>query len=61
MEHGTAGVISFVAGLLIGMLIGGAIIYTILTIKAMAEAKTVIKTFSYDQMGRLTQVIKTTE
>jgi hypothetical protein len=41
-------------GLLLGTSIGGLIVYVILT----REAKTTVKTFAYDEAGRLIQVMK---
>lgn len=51
---GISGWIGLLAGLAIGASIGGLIIYVILT----REARTTLKTFAYDDAGRLIQVMK---
>ena len=54
MSEKISGWIGLLAGLLLGASIGGLIIYAILT----REAKTMVKTFAYDEAGRLIQVMK---
>jgi len=49
-----SGWIGLLVGLAIGASMGGLIIYVILT----REARTTVKTFAYDEAGRLIQVMK---
>ena len=54
MSEKISGWIGLLAGLLLGGTIGGLIVYLILT----REARTTVKTFAYDEAGRLIQVMK---
>ena len=46
--------LTFIAGLILGGLIGGSLVYAIM----LRDAQTLIKTFAYDEAGRLIQVMK---
>lgn len=54
MSEKVGGWLGFIAGLLAGITIGGLIVY-VLTLR---ETRTLIKSFSYDETGRLIQVMK---
>jgi hypothetical protein len=54
MSEKISGWTGLLIGLLLGTSIGGLIVYVILT----REAKTTVKTFAYDEAGRLIQVMK---
>jgi len=49
-----SGWLGLLAGLLLGATIGGLVVYALLS----KEAKTMVKTFAYDEAGRLIQVMK---
>jgi len=48
------GWLGVLAGLLVGIALGGVIVYIIVT----KEAKTTVKNFAYDEAGRLIQVME---
>lgn len=45
---------AFIGGLLLGCLLGGTLVYAV----TLKRAQTLIKTFAYDEQGRLIQVMK---
>jgi len=49
-----SGWLGLITGILLGAGIGGLLVYLIVT----REAKSMVKTFAYDEYGRLIQVMK---
>jgi hypothetical protein len=47
--------LGFLIGLVVGVSLGGLLVYAIY----LRETRTLIKTFAYDEAGRLIQVMKT--
>jgi hypothetical protein len=46
--------IAFLAGLLAGLTIGGTLVYALM----LRETRSLVKTFAYDESGRLIQVMR---
>lgn len=54
MSEKLSGWVAFLAGLISGLALGGIIVYII----SLRETRTLIKSFAYDDEGRLIQVLK---